>query len=159
MGTASIVNGTLTYDYANPAFTDPVLGMIPADTLPPGASFTVMITVKPTFTIGKFSNTASVTGNELDVNQANNTFKTTGMVLKNAFLSIAMDSDAIPISGSNPIAPLGSPITYTLIVSNNGPSESSGTVETLVFNDSMGYAPRLGHRQYHRQPRHWVRGR
>jgi uncharacterized repeat protein (TIGR01451 family) len=138
IGTPSIVSGVLTYDYTNPAYTDPVLGMIPADTLPSGASFTVMITVKPTFTIGKFVNTASVTGTQLDVNQANNTSSTTGTVLPNAFLSIAMDSDATPVNGGNPIAPLGSPITYTLIVSNNGPSSSNGTVETLVFNDSTG---------------------
>jgi uncharacterized repeat protein (TIGR01451 family) len=91
-----------------------------------GASLLVTITVKPTSTAVPFTNVATVNGNELDTSLLNNTSTTTGSVVTNADLSVILSASPDP-------APLGSPITYTLIVANNGPSTANGTVATVSF--------------------------
>ena len=90
-----------------------------------GASQTITIVVKPV-AIASITNTATVTGDDLDPNPMNNTSTTTGTVVANADLFVILTPSVNP-------TPVGSPITYTLIVGNNGPSSAPGTTETVSF--------------------------
>ncbi len=107
------------YDPATGVLTD-AIGNLAAN-----QSVVVRITVKPTGT-GTLTNTAVVTGDELDINLANNKVVTTDTVAANADL-------AVLLTASSPVAPVGSPISYTLSVGNNGPSTATGTVVTVQF--------------------------
>ena len=99
-------------------------------TLAANSSVIVTIIVKPNTTSGTFTNTATVLGDELDSDLTNNTSVTTGTVSTNADLSVVLTPSPNP-------APIGSPITYTLNVGNNGPSTANGTVVTVNFPASF----------------------
>jgi uncharacterized repeat protein (TIGR01451 family) len=86
---------------------------------------TVTIVVKPTV-LGNFVNTATVTGPELDPDLTNNTSTTTSTVAPDADLEVTL-------TPSVNVAPVGSPITYTLSIGNNGPSTATQTVVTVQF--------------------------
>jgi uncharacterized repeat protein (TIGR01451 family) len=94
-------------------------------TLADGASTTVTITVQPTAT-GTLTNTASVEANELDTEMANNTATATTTVTASADLTVAKTDSPDPVlTGRN--------LTYTLTVSNAGPS----AVGDAVLNDPL----------------------
>jgi uncharacterized repeat protein (TIGR01451 family) len=89
-----------------------------------GASATVSIVVTPT-QAGAISNTASVSGDQYDSDRDNNSDTQTTTVTA-ADLSIVKTASPSP-------ATVGSPLTYTLSVTNNGPSDATG----VVVNDSL----------------------
>ena len=95
-----------------------------------GASDMVTIVVKPTQT-GNLANTASVTGPDLDPDLTNNTSTTTATVVPAADLSVILTPSAT-------ISAVGSPLTYTLQISNFGPSTATNTVVTVQFPADFG---------------------
>jgi uncharacterized repeat protein (TIGR01451 family) len=105
-----------------------VTGGVLTDDLGPlavNATDTITIVVKPTLT-GAFTNTATITGPELDPDLTNNTSTTTSNVVPDADLEVTL-------TPSTTMAPVGSPLTYTLLIGNNGPSTATGTVVMVQF--------------------------
>ena len=94
-------------------------------TLSSGGSSAVTIVVAPNST-GDITNTASVTGNELDPNTDDNTASETSTVNPAANLGLAKGGSPDPVL-------LGSDLTYTLTVTNKGPSTGTGVslIDTL----------------------------
>ena len=128
-----------TYNSATGVLTDPI-GNLAAN-----QSVVVTITVKPTAT-GTLTNTAIVTGDELDTDLTNNKAVTTDTVSANADL-------AVLLTASSRVAPVGSPISYTLSVGNNGPSTATGTVVTVRFpGDFTGIVVQLDQGTYQINP-------
>jgi uncharacterized repeat protein (TIGR01451 family) len=89
--------------------------------LPAGGTATVTIVVTPN-TPGTTSNTATVKGNEPDPDTTNNTSTTDTTVRPSADLSI--------VKTGPPQAVVGSPLTYSLAVASNGPSNATNVVVT-----------------------------
>jgi uncharacterized repeat protein (TIGR01451 family) len=89
-----------------------------------GSSATVTLVVTPTQT-GGISNTASVAANEFDPNLNNNhdTQVTTVNAAPSADLSITKSDSPDPVT-------VGSNLTYTITVKNNGPSGATGVTMT-----------------------------
>lgn len=87
-----------------------------------GASATVTIIVTPT-TTGSKSNTATVTSTTADPNTSNNSSTATTMVNPSANLSIVKTDAPDPLF-------VGQNLTYTIIVTNNGPSSASAVTVT-----------------------------
>jgi uncharacterized repeat protein (TIGR01451 family) len=89
-----------------------------------GGSATVTLVVTPTQT-GVISNTASVAANEFDPNLNNNhdTQMTTVNAVPSADLSITKSDSPDPVT-------VGSNLTYTITVTNNGPSAATGVTMT-----------------------------
>jgi uncharacterized repeat protein (TIGR01451 family) len=96
-------------------------------TITNGSTVTVTITINPTG-LGSFTNTAIVTSDDIDPNTANNTssFPVGLVVVPDADLSVVLTPS---VSES----PVGSPLTYTLSVGNNGPSVATNTMVTVQF--------------------------
>ncbi|MFZ5876473.1 MAG: DUF11 domain-containing protein [Nitrospirota bacterium] len=93
-------------------------------TLANGASATVTIVVTPgASAVGTLSNTASVSGNEADVNTGNNSWTTTTTVDAAANLSITKTDSPDPVL-------VGQNLTYTIVVTNNGPNSATGVSMT-----------------------------
>jgi uncharacterized repeat protein (TIGR01451 family) len=90
-----------------------------------GASASATIVVTPTIG-GPISNTASVTGNELDPNVVNNS--ATENTTVNGAADLAITKSASP----NP-AVVGSDVTYTITVTNRGP----GIAASVVVTDNL----------------------
>ncbi|MBM3226470.1 MAG: DUF11 domain-containing protein, partial [Candidatus Tectomicrobia bacterium] len=86
-----------------------------------GATATITLVVTAN-TPGMLTNTASVTGIEADPNRLNNRVTVTTRV-QGADLAIAK------LAAPNPV-PVGSDLTYTLTVTNNGPDDATGVVLT-----------------------------
>ncbi len=106
-GTASHASGVIT-------------GLL--GTLAPGASGTLTITVDVNGdTRGTLTNTASATSDETDSNQANNAATQTTNVNGSVDLAVTKADSA------DPVAATGS-LTYTITVTNNGPSTATGVV-------------------------------
>ncbi len=95
-----------------------------------GATVNVTITVKPNRVSGTFVNTATVTGDQLDTDLANNTATTKGSVASNADLMATLTVSPNP-------APIGTPLTYTLVVGNNGPSTANNATATVTLPDTL----------------------
>ena len=114
---ATLSNGVLTYNIGN---------------LADGASETFYIAVKPSSTAGTFSDTGSVTSSDIDPNLNNNTDSNTP--------ANGVQSDATVITSvvpsSNP-APVGTPLTYVVTVSNQGPSTANSAVTTINIDPSF----------------------
>jgi len=81
-------------------------------------SATVTIVVTPT-TPGTISNTALVGGNEYDPNLSNNTATQNTTVRASADLAVTKTASPAPVY-------VGENLTYTIVVTNNGPSAASG---------------------------------
>jgi uncharacterized repeat protein (TIGR01451 family)/CSLREA domain-containing protein len=84
-------------------------------TLPPGASATVRIVVKPT-AAGPLTNTAAVTSPTFDPNPGNNT-ASIDVLVTSADLSVTKTAAPDPVT-------VGDPLTYTLVVANAGPTRA-----------------------------------
>jgi len=97
------------------------LGTIPVSTAP----VNVLIVVTPAGGVGttQLANTASVTANEFDPNTANDTSTATVSVVPVA--DVAITQSASPNPGV-----VGSNLTFTLSVTNNGPSSATGVTLT-----------------------------
>lgn len=129
--TLTFVSGTSTVGtVANNAGT--VTGTI--GTLASGASATVtlVVAVAPTAR-GAISNTASVTGTETDSNTANNSSTTSTTANGNVDLSIAKADSTDPVVAGNTL-------TYTLTVTNNGPSTATNVVVTDILPSAITFA-------------------
>jgi uncharacterized repeat protein (TIGR01451 family) len=94
-------------------------------TLASGAGSTITITATAP-TPGSISNTASVTGAQTDPNQANNQATATTTVQAAADLSITK-------TVTTKKAKAGSPLAYSITVTNSGPSAASGVTVTDVL--------------------------
>src|SRR5262249_28753732 len=87
-------------------------------TLASGGSMSISIVITPT-SAGVLSNTANVTATEPDPTSANNSATATTTVNPVANLGITKSASPSPVlAGSN--------LTYTLTVSNAGPSNAAG---------------------------------
>ncbi|GAB5403266.1 MAG: SdrD B-like domain-containing protein [Aureliella sp.] len=96
-------------------------------TIAPGANATVTIVVDvDEATRTSLSNTATVTSTETDSNTANNTATEPTTVNANIDLAVTKVDDI------DPIAP-GSTLQYTMVVTNNGPSQATG----VTLNDTL----------------------
>ena len=104
-GSVSFVNGTLTAS----------IGNMNVDGI---TTITVRTTVNSN-TTGMLSNTATVTGNETELNSANNQDTEPTTVVTLTDLAINKSVSATPVE-------YNVPFSYTLLVSNNGPSDSTG---------------------------------
>lgn len=91
-------------------------------TLPAGASTTVTITaaVSPSAT-GSIANTASVSSSTADPNTGNNAATASVPISSSADLAITK------VGSPNPVV-AGGTVTYTITVTNHGPSDSTGVV-------------------------------
>jgi uncharacterized repeat protein (TIGR01451 family) len=129
--TLTFVSGTSTVGtVANNAGT--VTGSI--GTLASGASatLTLLVDVAPTAR-GTISNTATVTGTQTDSNTANNSATTTSTANGNIDLTIAKADSADPVIA-------GGTLTYTVTVTNNGPSTATNVVVTDVLPNAITFS-------------------
>jgi len=70
---------------------------------------------------GTISNSASVTSNETDPEQTNNSTSASAPITRSTNLAVDKQGPALPVSA-------GTPFTWTLSVTNNGPSDATGVV-------------------------------
>lgn len=97
-----------------------------------GASATITIRVRAD-SVGSLSNSASVTGTESDPNAANNSSTITTTVAPSADLQVTMVDSADPVTA-------GTNFTYTLTVTNRGPSNATGVTVTDTLPAGMTLA-------------------
>jgi uncharacterized repeat protein (TIGR01451 family) len=120
-GTASHANGIVTAQ----------LG-----TIQPGATVrvTVNATVNPDAR-GTLTNTATASGTETDTNPANDSGTSNTTV--NAQIDLSVDKSKV-----NPDDPAiaGGPLTYTILVTNDGPSTATSVVVTDVLPNGINFA-------------------
>ena len=94
---------------------------------------TVVVTVNAS-TTGTISNTATVTGNETDPNLANNTSTVQTPVVAQTDLAVVKSVDTTQaIAGST------TPMTYTMLVTNNGPSNATGVTLSDTLPSGVTY--------------------
>lgn len=80
---------------------------------------------------GEFSNTANVTGNELDPNLSNNQDTVTvNSQQPTADLSISKTADKL-------VPHLGETVTFTIVITNDGPDEATGVVVSDTFPSGL----------------------
>ncbi len=92
----------------------------PGGSLASGATavFTVTGLLLPTLTVASMTNSATVTSTTLDPTTSNNTDRATSDVVQQADLSVTKVPDVTTV-------PSGGLVTYTLTVTNNGPSTAA----------------------------------
>jgi uncharacterized repeat protein (TIGR01451 family) len=108
---------------------------IPTLTAGSSVSRSILVNVNST-TFGPLVNTATVTGNEFDSNTINNTTTLTTIVSRQVSLSLTKSDFPDPVAA-------GASLTYTLTISNAGPSSANGVVvtDTLPANVTVASAP------------------
>lgn len=88
------------------------------------ATVEIVVTLPPSMAHGTtLTNTAEVTGNEPDPNLGNNTDTEQTRVIRQADLSVTKTGDPDPVIA-------GDSLTYSLTITNNGPSDATGVVLT-----------------------------
>ncbi|MBD2757433.1 putative Ig domain-containing protein [Spirosoma validum] len=126
MVTTSYSNGTIA---ADPPTNNTVRATIPLLRTGDVARVFVTATIRAT-AMGNLSNTATVTASTADPVPANNSATATSSLTPRADLSIACTD------GQNSVQ-AGSPLTYTLVVANSGPSSVTGATVTDNFPSSL----------------------
>lgn len=116
---SATTQGTLTF--TNGVLTGNIGDMAVGGT----AMISVIVTANPDFR-GTLTNEATVTGNEVEINLQNN--KSTVTTEVGAIIDLAVDKSDTP----DPVS-AGGTLTYTIVVTNNGPSAATGVkwVDTL----------------------------
>jgi len=120
-GTASHANGLITANIG---------------TLAPGA--TVRVTVNATANAdarGTLTNTATVTQTETDSNTANNSSTINTALNPQVDLQVTKTK----VNPTNPAVP-GAPLTYTILVTNTGPSTATSVIMTDVLPNGLTFA-------------------
>ena len=118
-GTASFANGVLTVTLGN---------MASGAT----ATTTVLVNVNPSAR-GTITNTAVITGNEPDPNLTNNTSTVNTPIDPEVNLAILKSGTPNPVTA-------GKTLTYTLTVTNNGPSNGTGVSVTDTLPAGVTYS-------------------
>ena len=102
--------------------------------LAPGASAQIGLTITPLGTgTGTLTNTATISGHQLDPVSANNT-SSQGVPL----LAVGATADLAIALSAPPTATLGTAFTYTVSVTNNGPATATNVVATDTLPASVG---------------------
>src|SRR5207245_1705998 len=86
---------------------------------------------------GTLTNTAVVSGNESDPVPGNNTSTSTTALGASTLLSVTKSAERNP-------AVAGMPLTYTIAVTNNGPSDANNVKLVDVIPPSTAYAAASG---------------
>ncbi len=94
----------------------------------PGGAEAIVTIVVTTASTGTITNTATVTGNEPDANTANNAARVSTTVNAPGIADLSISKSAAP----EPLT-VGNKLTYTIAVTNNGPSGATGVVVTDVL--------------------------
>ncbi len=115
-GKVAYNNGVLTVDVGN---------------LPVGQSATITAQAKVT-QAGSFTNTAEVRGAENETNLDNN--RASATVQARSEIDLAITKSVNP-----KVAQVGANVTYTIIASNNGPSNATGVVVSDPLPDGLTY--------------------
>lgn len=103
-------------------------------TLASGASATVTINVDvDDSTVGSVTNNASVTANETDLNNTNNSTSEPTIVEPLVDVSVVKSDSVDPVNA-------GSQLTYTLIVANAGPSTATGVTLTDTLPAGVSFS-------------------
>jgi uncharacterized repeat protein (TIGR01451 family) len=103
-------------------------------TLNPGATATVTVVTSISGTTrGTVTNTATATATETDSNTANNTATASTTVNGSVDLSITKTDSADPVVA-------GATLTYTIVVTNNGPSTATNVVVTDPLPTGLVFA-------------------
>jgi uncharacterized repeat protein (TIGR01451 family) len=95
------------------------------------ATLTLVVTVDPS-TRGTLSNTADVSGDETDPTPGDNTATAGTTVDAEADLALAKTDDPDPVVAGNPL-------TYTLTVTNGGPSDGTNVVVTDTLPSGVSF--------------------
>lgn len=105
----------------------PITGLWTIGNIPNGGSRTLTITAATTLTAGaNVINVTTVTGTETDPNPTNNTDQEPIEILSGADLQIVK-------TVNNNTPKVGEVVTFTLVVTNNGPEASNGVVITDIL--------------------------
>jgi len=99
-------------------------------TITAGNSLSIAVTVTAPTTVGQVSNTASASATESDLNAGNNSATETTVVNGNTDLSIT-------ITGSIDPATANVPMTYTVVLTNNGPDTVNAVTPAVQFDSNM----------------------
>lgn len=103
-----------------------------------GGSASITIIVTPT-TTGTIVNTATVNAAEADPTPADNTATTAPTTVVPPSADLALTKTGAP----NPVL-VGNNLTYTLVVTNNGPSNATGVVLTDTLPANVTFGPITG---------------
>ena len=95
------------------------------------ATVTILVNVDPT-TRGTITNVATVTGNETETNSDNNRDDEPTQVQAQVDLTVTKADSADPVQA-------GGQLTYTIVVTNNGPSSATGVVLTDTLPSALTY--------------------